>query len=261
MGGLMRTFYPEIKTHEHLSATEKLRRFTLAEYRFLLAGVIALFIVVLPWRSAIGHKFADTKSGRLPTHEKTIRDGVTGENGALSNVLTHFRSYRRAIRNRRYLTVIDYSKPSHVKRMLVIDMKRGKVERFLVSHGKNSGWAYATTFSNRLESCQSSRGFFITGKEYYGKHGIALQLHGLEKGVNDNALRRGIVMHGANYVSARSVMLNGGRLGRSLGCPAIPAEVAKSVINRIKGGSLVYIHAGDKWCGSEGSKRAVKHRS
>jgi len=104
-------------------------------------------------------------------------------------------------------------------------MKTGRVEKFLVSHGKNSGWAYATAFSNRPKSLQSCRGFFITGRKYSGKHGTALQLYGLEKGVNDNALRRGIVMHGANYVSARSVMLNRGRLGRSLGCPAIPIQV------------------------------------
>jgi len=171
------------------------------------------------------------------------------------------RSYRKAIRNTRYLTIIDYSKPSNVKRMYLIDIKTGRVEKFLVSHGKNSGWAYATSFSNRPESRQSCRGFFITGRKYSGKHGTALQLYGLEKGVNDNALRRGIVMHGANYVSARSVMLNGGRLGRSLGCPAIPIQVAESVINRIKGGSLVYIHAGGKYCASKGSNRAVKHRS
>lgn len=173
-----------------------------------------------------------------------MRDGTIPGNDAFSNVVVHLRSFREAIRNARYLTVIDYSKPSNVKRMFLIDMETGGVETYLVSHGKNSGWRYATAFSNQPESFQSSRGFFITGRKYIGSHGIALQLHGLEKGVNDNAFRRGIVMHGADYVSMRAVRLNGGRLGRSLGCPAIPAEEAQSVIDRIKGGSLVYIHTG-----------------
>jgi hypothetical protein len=156
----------------------------------------------------------------------------------------HLRTYWPAVTNTRYLTIIDYSKPSNVKRLYLIDIKRGRVEKFLVSHGRNSGWAYATAFSNRPKSFKSCRGFFVTGRKYHGKHGIALQLYGLDKGVNDNALRRGIVLHGANYVSMRSVTLNRGRLGRSLGCPALSAGVAESVINRIKGGSLVYIHAG-----------------
>jgi hypothetical protein len=129
--------------------------------------------------------------------------------------------------------------------MSLIDMETGRIEKFLVSHGRNSGWAYATSFSNRPESFESCRGFFVTGRRYSGKHGIALQLYGLEKGLNDNALKRGIVIHGSNYVSMRSVMLNRGRLGRSLGCPAIPTEAAESVINRIKGGSLVYIYTGN----------------
>jgi hypothetical protein len=258
---LMLTLYPVRQKHKGSRAVENFQSFPLADARFLFAGVMALLLVLLPWHADCGCHSSNTKCGRLPAHKKIVRKGAIRDNGAFSNVLVHLRSYRKAIRNMRYLTIIDYSKPSNVKRMYLIDIKTGRVERFLVSHGKNSGWAYATAFSNRRQSCQSCRGFFVTGQKYSGKHGIALQLHGLEKGVNDNALRRRIVMHGANYVSARSVMLNGGRLGRSLGCPAIPAEVAASVINRIKGGSLVYIHAGGKFCASKGSNRAVKHRS
>lgn len=257
----MLTLYPERQKDKRSNAVEKFQWFSLANHQSLLAGVIALTIVALPWHAGFGSNVSKTKLGRLPVHGKSLRTGANRDNDAFSNVLTHLRSYRQTIKNTRYLTIIDYSKPSNVKRMYLIDMKTGRVEKFLVSHGKNSGWAYATAFSNRPKSLQSCRGFFITGRKYSGKHGTALQLYGLEKGVNDNALRRGIVMHGANYVSARSVMLNGGRLGRSLGCPAIPAEVAESVINRIKGGSLVYIHAGGKFCASKGSNRAVKHRS
>jgi len=257
---LMFTLYSVRQKHKGSSVVGNFQSFPLADPRFLFAGVIALVLVLLPWHAGCICHSSNTKFGRLPVNEKSLRTGANRDNDAFSNVLIHLRSYRKVIKNTRYLTIIDYSKPSNVKRMYLIDMKTGRVEKFLVSHGKNSGWAYATACSNRRESCQSCRGFFVTGQKYSGKHGTALQLHGLEKGVNDNALRRGIVMHGANYVSVRSVMLNGGRLGRSLGCPAIPAEVAESVINRIKGGSLIYIHAGDKCCASEGSRRAVKHR-
>ncbi len=257
----MLTLYPVRQKHKGSSAVENLPSFPLAYAGFLFAGFIALLLVLLPWRADCSFHSSNTKFGKLPVHKKTVRKGAVRDNDAFSNVLVHLRSYRKAIRNTRYLTIIDYSKPSNVKRMYLIDIKTGRVEKFLVSHGKNSGWAYATAFSNRPQSLQSCRGFFITGRKYSGKHGTALQLYGLQKGVNDNALRRGIVMHGANYVCARSVRLNGGRLGRSLGCPAIPIEVAESVINRIKGGSLVYIHAGGRFCASKGSNRAVKHRS
>jgi hypothetical protein len=256
----MFTLYPVRQKHEGSSVVGNFQSFLPPGPRFLFAGVIALVLVLLPWHADCVYHSSDTKSAKHPVHKKTAHKGAIRDNDAFSNVLTHLRSFRKAIRNKRYLTIIDYSKPSNVKRMYLIDIKTGRVEKFLVSHGRNSGWAYATAFSNRRGSCESCRGFFVTGKKYSGMHGTALQLYGLEKGVNDNALRRGIVMHGANYVSQRSVRLNGGRLGRSLGCPAIPVEVAESVINRIKGGSLVYIHAGGNRCASEGSKRAGRHR-
>lgn len=227
--------------------------------RFLLGVIIIFTLVLLPWHAHCAHHFSKNKSGRPPVHGKASRHRAA--NDAFSCILVHLRTYRQVITNTRYLTIIDYSKPSSLKRMYLMDMKTGRIEKFLVSHGKNSGWAYATSFSNRPSSLQSCRGFFVTGRKYSGKHGIALQLHGLEKGVNDNALRRGIVIHGADYVSMRSVMLNGGRLGRSWGCPAIPAKDAQSVINRIRGGSLVYIHTGGKYSASRDSKRVLKHGS
>lgn len=257
----MLTLYPDGREGKRSNEIERFQWFSPATYRSLLAGVIALGLIVLPWHACFGSNVSRTKSEKLPVREKNLRTGAVKDNDAFSSVLSHLRRYRKTIKNTRYLTIIDYSKPSNVKRMYLIDMKTGRVEKLLVSHGKNSGWAYATAFSNRSESLKSSRGFFITGRKYSGKHGTALQLYGLEKGVNDNALRRGIVMHGADYVSARSVKMNGGRLGRSLGCPAIPIQVAESVINRIKGGSLVYIHAGGKFCASKDSSRAMKHGS
>jgi hypothetical protein len=145
--------------------------------------------------------------------------------------------------NRRYITIIDYTKPSFKKRLFLIDRETGSVQQYFVSHGKNSGWAYATRFSNSPGSLQSSKGFFKTGSIYYGKLGPTLELHGLEKGVNDNALIRKIVMHGAWYSNPESIVINHWRLGWSQGCPSLPKEDAPEVIYKIKDGSLLYIHA------------------
>jgi len=149
--------------------------------------------------------------------------------------------------NRRFITIIDYTKPSTSRRLFLIDMESAEVQRFPVSHGKNSGLLYARRFSNRPESHESPLGFFRTGRKYYGSHGPALELVGLEKGVNDNTACRGIVMHGAHYadwgaIAANRAYYGFGRLGRSLGCPAIPMEAAEAVIDRIEGGSLLYIY-------------------
>jgi hypothetical protein len=158
-------------------------------------------------------------------------------------IATHyFNKYQRIIRNKRYMTVIDYTKPSSAKRMSIIDLKTHQVERHLVAHGKNSGVGYANDFSNRLNSYKSCRGLFLTGSAYFGTHGKSLHLLGLERGVNDHALDRGIVIHGANYVNSRSVMLNGGFLGRSWGCPAVPIKEVDQIVDKIRNGSLLYIH-------------------
>jgi hypothetical protein len=259
----MLAVFPEGQKRWNSSALGDFRWRSPADHRFLLAGCIALALVVLPWHANAGRHCSNiiTKRWRIPVHDRSLPGRPKRGNDAFSNVLIHLRTYKPAIKNTRYLTIIDYSKPSDFRRMYLIDLKMGRVEKFLVSHGKNSGWAYATDFSNRPESLKSCRGFCGTGRKYSGKHGITLQLHGLEKGINDNAFRRGIVIHGANYVSIRSIMLNRGRLGRSLGCPAVSTEAAESVINRIKGGSLVYIHVGSQMMGFQGLRRPVKHRA
>lgn len=154
----------------------------------------------------------------------------------------YFNRHASAIGNKRYLTVIDYTKPSCDKRMFVFDLREERVEAYLVAHGKNSGHTYATEFSNEVDSLKSCRGFFLVGEKYEGKHGTALVLHGLDKGVNDNAVKRGIVMHGADYVSLRSILTNGGRLGCSWGCPAVSMESIQRLADRLQGGSLLYIH-------------------
>ena len=144
------------------------------------------------------------------------------------------------------LTVIDFSKPSTEKRLFVIDLKLKKI-LFIsyVAHGRNSGEKYATSFSNREGSFKSSLGFYKTENTYYGKNGYSLVLDGLERGINDKAKERAIVMHGATYADP-STIRSCGRLGRSLGCPALPLAVSKKIIDAIKGGTLLYIHGDDK---------------
>ena len=144
------------------------------------------------------------------------------------------------------VTLIDFTKPSTEKRFYVLDIKQKKMLYLsYVSHGRNSGENYATSFSNRSGSNKSSLGFYLTENTYYGKNGYSLILSGLEKGINDRAKERAIVIHGAAY-SNPAIIASNGRLGRSLGCPALPQAVSESIINTIKNGSLLYIYANDE---------------
>lgn len=140
------------------------------------------------------------------------------------------------------LTLIDFSLSSNIKRLWVIDLATNTVLfNSLVAHGRNTGEEFASAFSNRNSSNQSSLGFYATGEIYQGKHGASLRLDGLEKGVNDNARQRAVVMHGADYVS-NSFIQNHKRLGRSQGCPAIPVELTNQIIQIIKDKSCLYIY-------------------
>lgn len=151
--------------------------------------------------------------------------------------------YKIGKRKKDILTLIDFSKPSTKQRLFVFDMKARKVLfTSVVSHGKNSGENYATSFSNENGSHKSSLGFYLTEQTYQGKNGYSLILNGLEKGINDKAKERAIVMHGAAY-SNPSVIQSAGRLGRSFGCPAIPQKLSRPIIDTIKDGSVLYIYA------------------
>ena len=146
------------------------------------------------------------------------------------------------ISKKEILTVADFSKASTEKRLFVINMDEGKILfQTLVAHGRNSGLNYATEFSNKPESNKSSLGFYRTLQTYYGGKGYALRLEGLEKGINDKAYERAIVVHGSDYVTSQFAS-NNGHLGRSLGCPALPTKQTKAIINSIKNGSLLFIY-------------------
>lgn len=145
---------------------------------------------------------------------------------------------------KKILTIIDYSLPSTQERLWVIDMATKKLLfNELVAHGRNSGNLYADSFSNDANSNATSLGFFITGETYEGKFGRALRLDGQEQGINDNARRRGIVMHGADYVS--KAIAESGRLGRSLGCPALAWDNKDKVIDAIMDKTVMYLHGAD----------------
>ncbi|UTV28857.1 murein L,D-transpeptidase catalytic domain family protein [Photobacterium atrarenae] len=151
--------------------------------------------------------------------------------------------YQAKGRKKQILTIIDYSKPSTEKRFFVIDLHQNKlIYRTYVSHGVNSGGRKATRFSNRVNSRQTSLGTFLTDTTYYGGNGYSLKLDGLTRGINDNARRRYIVVHGAKYAT-ESFIKRHGYLGRSWGCPALPTGLSRQIIDTIKGGSVIYAHA------------------
>ena len=153
--------------------------------------------------------------------------------------------YSKIEKQKPIITFIDFSKPSDSERIFVIDIEQKKLlYRTYVSHGKNSGSNYAKYFSNDVGSFKSSLGFYVTNETYYGKNGYSLRLEGLEKGVNDKARERAIVVHGAKY-SNPEMISQYNRLGRSLGCPALPTKISQEIIDTIKDGSVLFIFADD----------------
>ncbi len=149
---------------------------------------------------------------------------------------------RGMISRSNYLTICDFSQSSKQKRLYVIDVLNNKlIMNTYVAHGKNSGGEYATKFSNKPESLQSSLGFYVTSNTYSGEHGLSLRLNGVDPGYNDKALERSIVIHGAAYVDAARAKA-GMYMGRSWGCPALPQKESKNIISTIKGGTCLFIY-------------------
>ena len=144
--------------------------------------------------------------------------------------------------NNNLLVMVDYTKPSTEERLFIIDLRKKQLLiSSLVTHGRGTGDLYATKFSNKNNSYSTSSGFYLTGNIYNGKHGESLELYGLEKGKNDNAKKRTIVMHSAYYAN-RTFAEKYGRLGRSKGCLALPTDLNAKIINLISGGVVLYVH-------------------
>lgn len=158
---------------------------------------------------------------------------------------------RGLVKRRELLTVIDYSIPSTEPRLFVFNLESKKLLfRELVAHGKNSGGNKPDFFSNESGSLATSLGLFVTGGTYNGSNGYSLRLKGLEEGVNDMAFHRAIVMHGAPYVSQYAIKALG-RLGRSWGCPAVRREIARKMIDTLRGGTPIFAYYPDQeWLSS-----------
>jgi hypothetical protein len=182
--------------------------------------------------------------------EKTVYDSLELDLSGLSRQAFDYAkmgwerlSNQGKLINQSVIAIVDFSQPSSQKRLYVLDMKNCKVLfNTLVAHGRNSGREWATHFSNQLSSYKSSPGFYITGQTYSGSNGYSLKLTGIENGINDKALQRAIVMHGADYVN-ESYIASRGYIGRSQGCPAVPVKEAKNIINTIRNGACLYIYA------------------
>jgi len=144
------------------------------------------------------------------------------------------------------LTIVDFSQSSKNKRMYVIDIPGHKLLfNTLVAHGRNTGEEYAVNFSNEMGTLKSSLGFYITRGHVMGsKVGLSMIMQGMEKGFNDNAISRQIIMHGADYATEDFIKKTG-RLGRSYGCPSLPPEYIKPVIESIEKGTCLFIFQAD----------------
>ncbi len=155
---------------------------------------------------------------------------------------------KKNIEYKAILTIIDYSKPSSEKRLWVFDLNEKKLlYKTHVSHGIKTGVLTSDMFSNTHNSKASSLGIFLTKQSYYGRHGLAMRLRGLEAGFNDHAGGRAIVMHGGWYME-EAFIKKYGRPGRSWGCPAIPKTLSKDIINTIKDdGLLISYYPSEKW--------------
>jgi hypothetical protein len=149
---------------------------------------------------------------------------------------------RDLLKNDTLITIIDFNQPSSEKRLFILDLKNKRIiKNTLVAHGMRSGVDIAESFSNSRHSNKSSLGLYITNETYIGKHGYSLRLDGMSPELNDNARKRAIVIHGADYV-CESFINENGRIGRSFGCPAISNDESEEIINLIKGGSCLFIY-------------------
>ena len=204
--------------------------------------IIALSFVTAGTLDARGKSPAADAAAWSPSSLGTIDANVFGLAVRAANCAVR----SGAVADLSTLTVIDYSKPSTEKRLWVFDMRsHDLVYEELVAHGQGSGGNVPTLFSNDPDTHRTSLGLFVTGDTYEGKNGYSLRLDGLDRGFDDRARERAIVRHGAPYVSAEVARAQG-RLGRSWGCPALREGVAREVIDRVKGGGLIFAYYPDR---------------
>ncbi|GAA4738439.1 murein L,D-transpeptidase catalytic domain family protein [Flavisolibacter ginsenosidimutans] len=182
---------------------------------------------------AVSNKLYDSlKLNELGLSKEVLQMAYKGQQQLLNNGV---------LNNDAVVAIADFSQPSSQKRLYIIDTKNYRVLfNTYVAHGRNSGLTYAERFSNRPESLESSLGFYVTKNTYFGKHGLSLKLEGLEKGFNDNAEARAIVLHGAEYIGTSRA--DAAYMGRSFGCPAVPQAQSETVINLLKNGTCLFLY-------------------
>jgi len=227
---------------------------------YLVASTFVIAVLNIPF--AFAKSAAGTKTSISPTSEakkksssdplptmKSVYDSLQLSLSGLSKQAYDYakKGWSRLVEegklmNDSIISIVDFSLPSNKKRLFVLDVKNYKVLfNTYVAHGQNTGREWATSFSNQNETHKSSPGFYVTMGTYQGKNGYSLKLNGLERGINDNAYERGIVMHGAEYVN-QDIANARGWVGRSHGCPAVPVQLNKPIINTIKNGSCLFIY-------------------
>lgn len=213
-----------------------------------LLGIASLFSTFASANFFNAYDYHSTVSDSLDSQAKLISAKAQNLDPHVLKLglQAYLKAKQQGLEQKDLLTIVDYTKPSTETRLWVIDLKENNVLfQELVAHGKNSGDNLPTSFSNQPSSLKSSLGVFITEDTYVGKHGYSLRLAGLEKGINDMAEARDIVVHAAAYVGEQFAKIHG-RLGRSWGCFAVNPKIAPSIINTIKGGSLVFAYYPDR---------------
>ena len=235
-----------------------MRKFRMRKAYIYFSAVVA-FMIHLPLAFAHGKTFSSKNlkmaAGTISAAHVTVSESISkiydslklNLSGLSQNAFNFavkgflFLKEKGKIANDNVLSIVDFSLPSSKKRLFVIDLKNDKILfNTYVAHGQGSGAGMATQFSNVPESYQSSLGFYTTETTYTGKNGYSLHLAGMEKGINDRAEERAIVMHGAPYVSEGFIQSRG-FLGRSWGCPAVPEQLSRPIIEKIKNGSCLFI--------------------
>jgi hypothetical protein len=172
-----------------------------------------------------------------------LQDSGLNEKALEYALLGYHRLLKKGFLHRKdVLSICDFSQSSGLKRMYVIDVRNKKLlYRSYVAHGINSGEEFANSFSNRPDSHKSSLGFYVTRNTYFGSNGLSLRIDGVDKGFNNMASQRNIVIHGARYVSER-ILRKYGMMGTTFGCPAIPTEMSQQIIPLLKNGTCFFIY-------------------
>lgn len=249
----MKKTFSTFLSYTGVTSLKKVFRGFYLVFTFVFAGILYAHFASAGSQNQDGQAIHPVSlAGQLVGPVKSVYDSLHLDSSGLSREAFEYarKGWEKLIEedrlsNQSVITIADFSQPSTEKRLYVLDMKNYRLLfHTLVAHGRNSGQEWASSFSNELSSFKSSPGFYITGETYNGHNGYSLKLTGIEKGINDRAADRAIVMHGADYVNP-SYIKTLGYIGRSQGCPAVSRQEAGPIINTIKNGACLFIYTPD----------------